>query len=159
MAGADAKVWVADANITVYIDLSVICGPITRPVHHANAATDPAPVIEVLSPGTAAHDRGDRHRAYMRAPTVQHIVFVASDRVEGERCVRVNDGAWEVRTAGPRRRAWAAYDGHARRDRRAVRGDVAGAGCWLRAGRRRDGGRTGFPSTPAPERTFPPDHG
>ncbi len=99
--GADARVLLADADMTVYIDLSVICGPMARPVHARDAGTNPTLVLEVLSPSTAARDRGGKRRAYMRAPTVQHIVFVASDRVEVERCIRVDNRACEVRAAGP----------------------------------------------------------
>jgi len=98
---ADAKVWLAETDMAVYPDLSVICGPIVRPVHDAHAATNPTLVLEVLSPATASRDRGEKRYAYMRAPTVQHIVLVASDRVEVERWTRLDTGAWEVRTLGP----------------------------------------------------------
>ena len=98
---ADQRIWLAEADMAVYPDLSVICGPIVRPVHDAHAATNPTLVLEVLSPATASRDRGEKRYAYMRAPTVQHIVLVASDRVEVERWTRLDTGAWEVRTLGP----------------------------------------------------------
>lgn len=101
MLGANGKVRLADNDNNVYIDSIAICGSIKRPVHYANAPMDLAPVIEVLSPGKATWDRGDKRRVHLRASTVQPTVFVVGGRVEVERWTRVDEGGREPRTAGP----------------------------------------------------------
>ncbi|MDT0630201.1 Uma2 family endonuclease [Rubrivirga sp. S365] len=67
-----------------YPDLTVVCGPVERS-EHGPAATNPTVVVEVLSPSTARWDRGGKAEVYRRVPSLQAIVFVATDRqsVEG----------------------------------------------------------------------------
>ena len=67
-----------------YPDLTVVCGPVERS-EHGPAATNPTVVVEGLSPSTFRWDRGGRAEAYRRVPSLQAVVFVATDRqsVEG----------------------------------------------------------------------------
>lgn len=46
---SDWQLWIDSGSRAVYPDLSVICGPIVRPVHDTDAATNPTLVAEVLS--------------------------------------------------------------------------------------------------------------
>lgn len=85
------KLQVADDAI-FYPDLMVTCDP-------ADLATEmifraPTLVIEVLSPGTQAYDRGLKFAAYRRLASLQEYILVDPDarRVEGFR--RNAQGQW-----------------------------------------------------------------
>lgn len=75
-----------------YPDLTVICGPAERS-EHGPAVTNPTVVVEVLSPSTAAWDRGGKAEAYRRVPSLQAVVFVATDRQRVEGFAR-DGGRW-----------------------------------------------------------------
>lgn len=62
-----------------YPDVTVVCGEIAVS-RHGPAVTNPTLVVEVLSPGTAAWDLGGKADAYRRLPSLQEVVFVATDR-------------------------------------------------------------------------------
>ncbi|MBK6531789.1 MAG: Uma2 family endonuclease [Deltaproteobacteria bacterium] len=44
--------------------LSVVCGPIERDADDRNAMANPAVLVEVLSDGTEAYDRGEKFEHY-----------------------------------------------------------------------------------------------
>lgn len=56
-------------------DIAVSCRPHAR---DGKWITDPALVVEILSPTTMAHDRGRKGQDYRLIPTVQEILFVDS---------------------------------------------------------------------------------
>ncbi len=85
----------ADDQYT-YPDIMVTCHPAdrteTRLVRHPNL------VIEVLSAGTAARDRGWKFQQYQLLPSLQQYVLVSQIRVFVESYVRTNHGTWELST-------------------------------------------------------------
>jgi len=84
---SDLAVELDDAGRFCYPDVTVVCGTLVRSVH-GPAATNPTLVVEVLSPATAADDRGGKAEAYRRLPSVQAIVFVESERAHADAFVR-----------------------------------------------------------------------
>jgi Uma2 family endonuclease len=67
---------------TFYVcDLAVAWGPRGPARRYVN---DPVVLVEVLSPSTAAHDRGDKAAAYRMIPSVQDIVLMSSTAVAAE---------------------------------------------------------------------------
>ena len=58
-----------------YPDLVVSCDPRdqqeTRRLHH------PVLIVKVLSPSTAAYDRGKKFKQYQKLPSLRHYVLVA----------------------------------------------------------------------------------
>ena len=73
-------------------DLVVTCAPAER---GARAITEPRLIVEVLSPSTAAHDRGVKLADYRRIASVEQILVVASEDRHVEVWRRAADG-WNV---------------------------------------------------------------
>jgi Uma2 family endonuclease len=70
----------------------VTCAPAER---GARAVAEPGLIIEVLSPSTAAHDRGVKLADYRKLATVEQILLVASEDRHVEVWRREQDG-WNV---------------------------------------------------------------
>ena len=73
-------------------DLIVTCAPAAR---SARALAEPRLIVEVLSPSTAAHDRGVKLADYRRIASVEQILLVASEDRHVEVWRRAEDG-WNV---------------------------------------------------------------
>jgi len=73
-------------------DLVVTCAPAER---GARAIAQPRLIVEVLSPSTAAHDRGVKLADYRRIASVEQILLVASEDRHAEVWLRAEDG-WKV---------------------------------------------------------------
>lgn len=98
---SDAKVRVLATGLAAYPDVAVVCGPVERDPDDPNAMTNPAVLVEVLSDGTEAYDRGEKFRHYRRVPSLRDYVLVS----QHERCIEVYSrdarGRWVLSTAGP----------------------------------------------------------
>lgn len=80
-----------------YPDLVVVCGAPRFLDQQEDVLENPRVLIEVLSPTTAAFDRGakwDRYRTWL--PSLQEYVLVAQDRPHVEHWHRVGPHAWQV---------------------------------------------------------------
>lgn len=86
-------------------DVTVASKPAERGEHRP-AITSPTAVVEVLSPSTAGWDRGDKAEAYREIPSLQALVFVATDRRHLDAVVRDGD-RWVIAEPG----AEALYEG------------------------------------------------
>ena len=105
LRGKDCKVQMADAKVGIsqngpfhYPDVMVSCAP--RDQRARQAIYHPCLIVEVLSPGTEAFDRGRKFRNYRRIDTLKEYVLIDADRIAVE-CYRLNEqGTWEF-TAYP----------------------------------------------------------
>lgn len=88
--GSDQRIATADGLYT-YADGSVFCGAMELGPEHT--ATNPRVLVEVLSDGTRAYDRGEKLERYRSIPSVAHIVFVEQDGVDVEVWTR-GDAGW-----------------------------------------------------------------
>ncbi len=92
---SDLRIRVLATGLATYPDVSVIRGPWERDPESARTVVNPAIVIEVLSPSTAASDRGEKLEHYRRIPSLRAIALVASDRRDVEVWSReTSDAAW-----------------------------------------------------------------
>ncbi len=82
---ADQRFWISATARGRYSDGSIICGPPEHPPHDDQATTNPAVVIEVLSPSTEGDDEGDKRHDFQSLDSLQAYVIAAQD----ERRVRV----------------------------------------------------------------------
>ena len=83
----------ADRADTYYqADVVVTCAPAER---GARAIAEPRLIVEVLSPTTAAHDRGVKLADYRKLAAVEQILMVASEDRHVEVWRRAEDG-WTV---------------------------------------------------------------
>ena len=93
MANAKVQLPAADQPY-FYPDVAVTCHPedkqATKFIRH------PCLVVEVLSPGTEAFDRGDKFGHYRTLSSLQEYVLVSSERMSIE-VFRLNErGKWEL---------------------------------------------------------------
>jgi Uma2 family endonuclease len=82
IAQSEAGIVRPDRDDTCYVaDLAVTCTPL-RPGQHLIA--DPLLIVEILSPGTVAHDRHTKVPDYRRIASVREILLIDSERVFAE---------------------------------------------------------------------------
>lgn len=99
---SDVRVRIADINVAVYPDVSVVCGRVQRAEDDANALVNPVLVVEVLSDSTEAYDRGKKAAYYRSIPSLREYLLVSQtdQRLEVQRRCDDRD-AWELVEAGP----------------------------------------------------------
>jgi len=93
----DIKVRLEDANCYYYPDVAVTCDE-----RDTGSTEDfilyPSLVVEVLSPSTAAFDRGDKFADYQTSPSLQEYVLITQSEIKIE-CFRLNaEGNWVSQT-------------------------------------------------------------
>jgi Uma2 family endonuclease len=94
---SDARVKLSDTRY-VYPDVSVSCAA-QRDDEQQNV-TEPTVVVEVLSPGTIAYDRGDKLQRYRDCPSLQAILLVFQDQILIEVYRRQGEKIWMIQTYG-----------------------------------------------------------
>ncbi len=95
---ADAKVGISEVGPYFYPDIMVTCD--SRDRREKTVVYHPCLIVEVLSPGTEAFDRGDKFKFYRQIDTLTEYVLITSDKVNVE-CFRLNDaGFWELHPYG-----------------------------------------------------------
>ena len=87
-----------------YPDVSVVCTRLELDPEDANTATNPAVVVEILSPSTEQYDRGEKLRQYQQIASLSHVVLVAHDEKRIEVVSRADD-AWVTRVVRDGERA------------------------------------------------------
>jgi Uma2 family endonuclease len=83
----------------VYPDASVSCDPRDR--GQVDIVQYPRLIVEVLSPGTEAYDRGRKFSYYRACPTLQEYVLVDTQHQAIEVYRRETDTLWALRPFGP----------------------------------------------------------
>jgi Uma2 family endonuclease len=86
---ADVKLQVDASGLYYYPDLIVSCDP--QDLNAQKFIRFPKLIVEVLSPGTAEKDRGDKFRDYQRIPSLQEYLLISSDKISAE-CYRRGEG-------------------------------------------------------------------
>ncbi|MDP1901537.1 MAG: Uma2 family endonuclease [Rubrivivax sp.] len=74
---ADTKLRVEAADAFFYPDVMVTCS--TADAADPQIVREPVLLVEVLSPSTAAFDRGDKFAAYRQLPTLREYVLIDPD--------------------------------------------------------------------------------
>jgi len=95
---ADVKLHVEAANAYFCPDVFVTCSEADRasPLIKREAVL----VVEVLSPGTAAYDRGDKFARYRQLPALREIVFIDLDARRSDVFRRTEGELWDLRSFG-----------------------------------------------------------
>jgi len=91
--GSDQRVKVQESGLRTYPDVSIACEP-----HFENQKEldllNPLVIFEILSPGTAAYDRGEKFRHYRQIPSLREYILVEQDRPHIEQFIRQDNGGW-----------------------------------------------------------------
>jgi Uma2 family endonuclease len=86
----DTMLFVAEAELATYADLTVVCGPLqTHTVRKGGkslgqAVVNPVVIVEVLSDSTERYDRDGKFQAYKLLPSLEEYVLVSQDRRQVE---------------------------------------------------------------------------
>ena len=91
---SDLRIRVLETGLATYPDVSVVCTRAEIDPENRLTVTNPKVLVEVLSPSTAAYDRGEKLSHYQRIPSLQEIVLVAHDERLIEVWRRSEAGAW-----------------------------------------------------------------
>jgi Uma2 family endonuclease len=86
---ADVKLQIDASGLYYYPDLIVSCDP--RDLNARKFIQFPKLIVEVLSPGTADKDRGNKFRDYQTIPTLQDYLLIDSEKISAE-CYRRGEG-------------------------------------------------------------------
>jgi Uma2 family endonuclease len=92
----DIKVRIEAGNVYYYPDVTVTCDERDRTSLNEDFIRYPCLVVEVLSPTTAAFDRGDKFGDYRTLASLEEYVLISQERI-GVECFRRNsEGRWEL---------------------------------------------------------------
>jgi len=95
------KVRAGEKGLYAYPDLAVVCGEPVFHDEHGDMLVNPTVVFEVLSPSTAAYDRGEKSLRYRtHIETLRDYVLVEQDRPHVEHLSRRPDGTWAAAEVG-----------------------------------------------------------
>jgi Uma2 family endonuclease len=97
---SDVRVRVLATGLATYPDLSVVCGKLERDPGDVNTIVNPILLVEVLSDGTEAYDRGEKFAHYRRIPSLREYVLVSQHEPRIEVFRRGEDGIWSLHEAG-----------------------------------------------------------
>ena len=98
--GSDLRLGV-DASHFVYADAVVVCRPLELRAGSTDVVTNPKVVVEVLSKGTEAYDRGDKQAGYLALPSLEHLLLVSQREPRVELYTRQGDGSFRFTVHGP----------------------------------------------------------
>jgi Uma2 family endonuclease len=96
---SDLRIRVRDTGLATYPDVTVVCRPAELDPEDRNTITNPTLIVEVLSPSTAAYDRGEKLEHYKRIPALREIVLIAHDERLIEVWSRGDGNTWSRREA------------------------------------------------------------
>lgn len=96
---SDLRIRVLETGLVTYPDVSVVCARAELDPESRLTVVNPTVLVEVLSPGTAAYDRGEKLANYQRIPSLRDVVLVAHDERLVEVWHRDAAGAWTRREA------------------------------------------------------------
>ena len=91
---SDQRIHIPENSLYTYPDIAVICGPNEYSKKDKNTITNPSVLIEVISEGSGAYDRGDKFRLYRDIESLQEYVLVNSINVGVEIYRRTEDNHW-----------------------------------------------------------------
>jgi len=92
---SNMKLEIAEADAYVYPDLMVVCGDVKLAENTTDVITNPVLIIEVLSPGTEAFDRGKKFEYYRSVESLKEYVLVSQDKPKIETYVKNDRNNWQ----------------------------------------------------------------
>jgi Uma2 family endonuclease len=96
---ADTKLRVEAVNAYYYPDVMVTCS--AADAADPMTVREPVLVVEVLSPSTAAHDRGDKFAACRQLPTLREYVLIDPATRCSDAFRKGDDGLWVLHPFEP----------------------------------------------------------
>lgn len=97
---SDLRVFIREAEVATYPDVSVVCGALESPPEDPTAIVNPALLVEIISDSTEPYDRGEKFEAYQRLPSLKVYVLVAQRTRRVEVFRRQGERRWELEVFG-----------------------------------------------------------
>lgn len=97
--GSDVKLRVEAADCFFYPDVMVTCS--ATDLQDRLIKREPCLVVEILSPSTAAYDRGAKFADYRQLPALQEYLLVDVSALRCDLFRRGADGLWVLHPSGP----------------------------------------------------------
>lgn len=92
---SDMRVKVNSTGTYTYPDVVVVCEEPQFEDAHFDTLLNPTVLIEVLSPSTAAYDRGEKFASYQKLDSLCEYVLISQDRVRVEYYLRQQQ-TWDL---------------------------------------------------------------
>ena len=99
---SDLRVSAGWASLICYPGAAVLCDRPKYTGDKRDTITNPALVVEVLSPSTTAFDRGEKSRRYRLLPSVLEYLLIDPAAIDVEHYRRLPNGNWELATVRDR---------------------------------------------------------
>ncbi|MDA1052922.1 MAG: Uma2 family endonuclease [Planctomycetota bacterium] len=93
--GSDMRIHIKATDYYAYPDVSVVCPPLEGETN--DVISNPALVVEVLSPSTEDYDRGTKFGHYRLIPSLIDYLVISQDKPRVEHHWRAKDGLWLLR--------------------------------------------------------------
>ena len=97
---SDLRVRVLATGLATYPDVTVVCGELERDPESPTTVVNPRVIVEVLSDGTEAYDRGQKLDHYRRVESLAAVVLVSHSGPAIEVWERAEGGTWRRREFG-----------------------------------------------------------
>jgi Uma2 family endonuclease len=94
---SDQRIRISDVGRYVYPDASVTCKPVETGASDPESIVNPVLVVEVLSDGTEAFDRGDKFLGYRSLASLNDYILVSQSAMRVEHFMRSTEGSWVLR--------------------------------------------------------------
>ena len=92
---SDMRVKVSAAGLYTYPDVIVVCDEPRFDDTHFDTLLNPTVLIEVLSPSTAAYDRGEKFASYQKLDSLREYVLISQNSVCVEHYLR-QEQDWDL---------------------------------------------------------------
>ena len=96
VVSSDQRVYVPTGSMYAYPDLVVVCGASQFHTEVSDTLTNPKLIVEVLSPGTAAFDRGEKFSLYRYSPLFEEYLLIDAEKVRAEVFRKHPEGYWFI---------------------------------------------------------------
>jgi Uma2 family endonuclease len=96
-SSGEQRIRIEESDVEVYPDFVVKCPPEQYSALDPHALTNPALVVEVLSPGSEKDDRGEKFEQYSKIPELKDYLLVSQDKVLVEHFQRGEGDEWILR--------------------------------------------------------------
>ncbi len=95
--GSDMRIHIPENSLFTYPDISIICGDVIALKEDENTATQPAAIIEILSPSTKNYDRGEKFMLYRAIPALKEYILVDAESIHTEHFAINKEGLWQLK--------------------------------------------------------------
>ncbi len=95
--GSDMRIHIPENSLFTYPDISIICGNVITLKEDENTATQPAIIIEILSPSTKNYDRGEKFLLYRAIPALKEYILIDSESIHVEHFAINRENLWQLK--------------------------------------------------------------